>query len=755
MPDASDPDPLLDLLGERVEAAELRLDRAQRLAGFLQARDDVGARLVEARRRDDVEWLILSVDVDVGQAPAADIRHEEQIAVGFRPADRAWPHTLALREDFPDDVTHLFMRVEGDPVALCLSEEAWAEARLRWSPGSFIRLLRMWLIDTARGALHRDEQAVEQFIAVSSTRVILPGDLFDEGRIGKPLFGMGLGQEGVGPPIYAFDFEPKDPTAVAAVAATLIGVPQVQGAVQRPPRTLADLLALFGGDDPALGEAFDGYVRAWLQQPNLREAMPLVVVQVPMLRGEGEEPERRDLWAFILDATVVEVGIALDLWSSEGEGPGEVYAFNRRPGPYGEAIRVIAADLHSELIPRHAAEYNGLDGPSGKSIVAIGAGALGSQVIANLTRMGESISAIADEDRLMPHNLARHAIWDRELLGWAKARALALMVVRMRSGAPAPAALVLDVTDAHADNAEQLLAAIRASDAILDMAASVAVSRRLAIDEDGGGRRIAAFLSPTGFDLVILAEDGARTSRLDHLEMALYAAVLADADLDGHFAVAAGRRYARGCREVSARLAQTAVALHAAVAAEQVRNLLDGDEPMAGVWRLDRKTMTVRHVALDTRPMRSFDAGGWTVLISHGLLETLGAQRQAKLPVETGGVLLGTFDADRRMIYVVAHIPCPADSIERPDSFIRGAFGMAEAAQAAEDATLSMLRYVGEWHSHPDGFAAHPSHDDVALYLHMAEGMQVEGHPPVMIIMGEDEVGVVTSFEDVKPIAAR
>lgn len=743
MPGASSPDPLLDLLGEPVVSADLALGRAQRLARFLEERDDVGAHLVEARRRDGWEWLLLSVDVDVGQAPIADIRPEEPIAVGFTPEDNAWPQTLALRADFPDNVSHQFLRVDdAEPVTLCLSEEPWQEARLRWSPGAFIRLLRTWLIDTGCDVLHRTDQALEPFIAAGSRRVILPLDLFDPERIGAPLFGVRLGEEDVGAPLYSFSFAAEHPQGLAAVAGILVSPPKIHGALRRAPRTLAEVVSLFSGEDAQFGETLDALVRAWLKQPNLREATPLLLVQVPMLRHEGGEPERYDLWPLLVDASVVELGVALDLWTQEGGG-GEIL-FNRKPGPYGDAIAIMAANLLYGLSAAHAADFNGLAAPSGKSIVAVGAGALGSQVIANLARLGETVATIVDEDRLLPHNLARHAVWDRDLLGWAKARAMAMMLARLRNDTPSPTALVIDVTDGQADQADQLAEAIRSADAILDMAASIAVSRRLAIDHADGGRRIAAFLSPSGLDLVILAEDGARECRLDHLEMSLYAALLGNPDLVGHFTLPPERRYARGCREVSARLPQTAVALHAAVAAEQVRRIVDDDNAAAGVWRLNRETMTMRHVPLDVRPMLSFDAGNWSILIGPELLEAIRARRVAKLPAETGGVLLGTFDADRRIIYVVADIPAPGDSVETPVSFVRGAFGTAEAIHAAEAATLSMLRYVGEWHSHPDGSPALPSADDTVLFGYLVEGMVVEGHPPVMIIVGRDEVGVVT-----------
>ena len=72
------------------------------------------------------------------------------------------------------------------------------------------------------------------------------------------------------------------------------------------------------------------------------------------------------------------------------------------------------------------------------------------------------------------------------------------------------------------------------SDAILDMSTSVSVARMLARDTESTARRISLFLTPSGRDLVLLAEDKERGITLDALEMQYYRAVLNDRRLSGH-----------------------------------------------------------------------------------------------------------------------------------------------------------------------------------------------------------------------------
>jgi proteasome lid subunit RPN8/RPN11 len=144
-------------------------------------------------------------------------------------------------------------------------------------------------------------------------------------------------------------------------------------------------------------------------------------------------------------------------------------------------------------------------------------------------------------------------------------------------------------------------------------------------------------------------------------------------------------------------------------------------------------------------------------LVSPALLEALWEARTLKLPMETGGVLLGDFDTTRKRVYLIASIASPADSKESEGGYIRGAHGLQERVEDVEKRTLGMLRYVGEWHSHPPGHPATPSGEDILLYGHLAAEMAVEGYPPVMLIVAEDHFGLVVdgAFREFEPGEAK
>lgn len=734
----------LEACGPVKVLGDLTAARAVALGSFLQARDDVGARLVECRENSHGSWLVLEVDVDVGQAPLVDIRRQESIAVGFADADAAWPEVVALRPDFPRKLPHIFLRPASDPVGLCLSEAPWEDIKRRWTSGLFVRALRTWLIDTARGALHREDQGLEPFLLVSCARAILPADILGVGG-GAPrsLVGYGVGAEDdIGPPVYRFAWAaPAGAGPLPAFAAAILSTPQrVHGIIPHAPRTLGELGRLLQTEDFDFAAALDGAVEAWFAAGRLLDAHPVLLVHVPIVRQAGGPVERDDLWAFLVAATVRELGVALDLFSAEG---GRILPALRAPGARGGDIPIEVMNPSFDLTADRAASYNGYGSPTGKNILAVGAGALGSQVLSNLARVGEAIIAVADNDRILPHNMARHAVWDHHMVGWPKAKAAALMIERLTPGGHKPAAYQIN---AAAPGGPQLAAyeqALADADVILDLAASVPVSRRLALEETSGARRTSAFLNPRGQDLVILCENRDRTVKLDQLELNYYGTIVTDDGLADHLQLPANTRYARSCREVTAQLPQTSVALHAAIAADTIRRVVGDAAASASIWRINPETMTVSRSALDVRPMLEFEAGGWTILLRCQLMESLKASRAARLPAETGGVLIGDFDTSRRRIYLVSSVPSPEDSKESPGSYIRGSFGLQQAVRDVGDRTLDMLQYVGEWHSHPAGASAQPSGDDLALYGHLTAEMQVEGYPPVMVIVAADEFGLL------------
>lgn len=80
---------------------------------------------------------------------------------------------------------------------------------------------------------------------------------------------------------------------------------------------------------------------------------------------------------------------------------------------------------------------------------------------------------------------------------------------------------------------------------------------------------------------------------------------------------------------------------------------------------------------------------------------------------ETGGVLLG-HDPGGRVIYIRRAGDAGPAAVRKPDRFARDADHAQQLAEIAFAADRSL--WIGEWHTHPNGFAQ-PSPTDLAAYV--------------------------------------
>lgn len=79
-----------------------------------------------------------------------------------------------------------------------------------------------------------------------------------------------------------------------------------------------------------------------------------------------------------------------------------------------------------------------------------------------------------------------------------------------------------------------------------------------------------------------------------------------------------------------------------------------------------------------------------------------------------------------------------------PDLYIRGCRGLARQVKDVFEKSDGTLQYIGQWHSHPDGYSTSPSTDDHKVFDWIKQRVEREGYPPVMLIAGES--GVLNCF---------
>ena len=76
-------------------------------------------------------------------------------------------------------------------------------------------------------------------------------------------------------------------------------------------------------------------------------------------------------------------------------------------------------------------------------------------------------------------------------------------------------------------------------------------------------------------------------------------------------------------------------------------------------------------------------------------------------------MLIGVVDHQRKVILIVDALPPPSDSISANWEFTRGIKNLPEMLQEVATRTGGMVRYLGEWHTHPSGHRASPSSVDI------------------------------------------
>ncbi len=723
----------LDPGGIVVPESSLTCRRAIELVATLRGPGDSFATLVECRSTSAADTVIFDVDVERPQLAANGIQRVERLAAVFSRNDETYPEALALRPDFKATV-HLNQRLEEFPRSLCLYDRSWAEVRITWTAATFLDRVRWWLRETARDSLHGEGQALEAFVVSWGHWLVLPPVPED----GEPpvAFAVTLPGGPEGRVFVANEANGRDrrPQGAKSVVLRFSAPPRRHGVVPRMPRNLADLSDLLRAPDFELLAAIRSSLRSWPQENEpLLGHFVIILVDLPKTRHTGGEIEAVEHLAFLTCKSVMDLGLGVGVWTVWEKKRSMLLAFDESRN--GKDISVSVLNVCHAFTRRMAARLNGLEGEVNLKIVAVGAGAIGSQVAMNLARAGWGKWTIIDEDDLLPHNLARHAL-DGPLVGHAKAKALAFSMNCLFMDPGVASGISADVLR-PGTNAETVRSAIEGAEVLLDLSASVAVARELAAARSPA-RRVSLFLSPSGQDLVLLAEDRTRQIALDHLEMTYYAAVATQACLEGHLDVDSGLvRYGLSCRDVSSRIPQDAVGMFSGMGARAIRQAIDVEGASIRVWRVQSDSLGVVPVSIVPEHFVSEQRGEWTILIASSVLRSITAFRESRLPRETGGVIVGAVDHDRKTLYLVLASASPSDSVERSQCFIRGCHQLRSEVERIQRRTAENLCYVGEWHSHPSGSGTLPSQADVKLFAWIAEHALAEGKPPVMLIVGD------------------
>ncbi|MCR5360431.1 MAG: Mov34/MPN/PAD-1 family protein [Bacteroidales bacterium] len=115
--------------------------------------------------------------------------------------------------------------------------------------------------------------------------------------------------------------------------------------------------------------------------------------------------------------------------------------------------------------------------------------------------------------------------------------------------------------------------------------------------------------------------------------------------------------------------------------------------------------------------------------INTSVFNQIKLQAEGEYPNENGGMLAGRYSADRHTVYI-EKVVVPVEKKTGRTSFIRNANGLEKVW---EQLSQEGLRYVGEWHSHPNGSTQY-SGSDLAAMIDIEKEVAIEN--PILMIVG-------------------
>lgn len=689
------------------------------------------------------EVLIVELSCDaVPSRNPVGIDYRERFAIVVR-SYTPIPEVYPLRSNFPS-VWHRNSPLAGYPPDLCMYYEPVRATLRTLTAQSFLKRIEWWVQSTANETLHAADQPVEQLFFRTRYEIVLPFDYEARQQAGESFYFSRIAERPNGATTLLGAFDAADgngarPEAFSAFVAIDVP-PTVHGAVVLAPKTLGDL------HDWAHAQGLD--LRAFLAEhirPKLapggqpKDSGPkftTLLLRMPVTRELGGQVEAVQYRAFFALTRFLELGKLLGaFFEHEGNYYDAVGVPGNATGQEWRTVQLESTEILFQNDQAAARRQSGVKdvGPKG---ALLGVGSLGSAIYDLWVRSGWGAWTVVDKDHVKPHNITRHTATYSQV-GVKKVEAVMAHAREVAVGQTHIAGFEADVVDSPDEKLDALLTQ---SELVVDITTTLDYPRNASVNAKYA-RHMSAFISPGGADAVLLVEDARRKTTLLSLEAQYYRAMISAEWGAVHLRNNHGTFWSgAGCRDISVSLPYSSVLAHAATQSEQVMMLSKQDDAAIRVWVRDLNTGSVQLHTVPVEEQVSHTLGTFTGYMDKGLEAKLFKLREAALPSETGGVLLGYWDFNIKALVLVDALPAPSDSVADRESFVRGKAGLLDEIAEVQRRTAGIVGYVGEWHSHPEGVRAKPSPDDLVQLVTLAKRMAEDGMPVVSMIVGEGEI---------------
>ena len=175
----------------------------------------------------------------------------------------------------------------------------------------------------------------------------------------------------------------------------------------------------------------------------------------------------------------------------------------------------------------------------------------------------------------------------------------------------------------------------------------------------------------------------------------------------------------------------------AAILSQQIRKRFLDEKELLNVWHFSIEEGTVETHPMSVSTWSHYSSSNVTVFLSSVVEAKMKRMYEASPHEETGGCLFGSYDRDSGVVYVYYMIEAPEDSIHTPVSFVRGFGGLTDEYERITTLTYHQVRYLGEWHSHPN-MPNRPSTTDDEQFEEMSAEQQGQDLPFIQIIYGNN-----------------
>lgn len=659
-----------------------------------------------------------------GPVDGIDIRPVELVLVFFHKAGypgRA-PQIRVDRRSFPTErLPHLNPVWPGEPPWLCLHRGSVNDWYSEHSIGDLVERARSWLEDAARGKLIKDRDRFE------------PTRIAPEYWLGASVFDQRLFQDYIteqwrihqtGGVAYVTSYLSAEKTDFEWYRLSSNDIAPSPDLIQphrsekedgkHEPGLLYTGLLLW--PDPAYKcPRYFGTLPTTVPELNAFAqfvGIPLEQHLAPAL-ATGSSPKGRLIPVFLC------IQRPLKLIGSESDL--EILSFICFSQDANCPERAIILPHRDPLTPRFARHLSGLSPASPARVMLIGCGALGSKIGMHLGREGLTELTLVDDDLLSPHNFVRHALTESSR-GLNKAEALKNAIQGLyreshqlanTTAIPNSAFEFLHESDGRVFKDHRL---------VIDATASIATYMSLVENVSNRVPRVVRSEMAEGGRLgMMLVEGRGRSPKLDDVRASLYDLALENVQIERWLngfqnreddELGAGLEditIGIGCSSPTMRVPDDLVSYHAASQSVAIRNLMNGTIPAGGILLSSIEGEIFPQGSVQFYPIEKFRTlipqrpSGWRVRIRQDLIDQLIHQAQEAAPNETGGILIGMVATKQRTIYITRLLDAPGDSEHCPYAFKMGVNDIPDQVRTIMQKTGNLIRYVGEWHSHPQG----------------------------------------------------